>query len=129
MSNMFSLDSIREEAERRYSPLVIDLGGGKTVELTSILRIGEKSRKAVIGYMDELSEMEYDDEDPESVAAWSDLVVDACYKIFEIVASSPKKLASALDHPDPVIKSSLFTSVITNWMKVSQLGEADSSPS
>jgi hypothetical protein len=128
MSNVFTLDSLREETIRRYSPTEVDLGDGDSVELKSILRLGEKDRKAVIEAIEEINDIEYDDEDEELVAEWADAVVDSCAKVFRVVASSPKKLMSRLDHEDPAIRANLYTAVLSRWVGESQLGEAKPSP-
>lgn len=130
MSNVFTLDALRQETIRRYSPTEIDLGDGDTVELKSLLRLGEKDRKAVVSAIEEINDLEFDedDDDEDSIAEWSESVVDACSKIFKLVASSPKKLIAGLDHEDPTIKANLYTAVLTRWVGESQLGEAASSP-
>jgi hypothetical protein len=128
MSNVFTLDALREETIRRYSPTEVDLGDGDSVELKSILRLGEKDRKAVLDAIEEINDIEYDDEDEELVAEWADAVVDSCAKVFRVVASSPKKLMSRLDHEDPAIRANLYTAVLSRWVGESQLGEAKPSP-
>lgn len=128
MSNVFTLDALREETIRRYSPTEVDLGDGETVELKSLLRLGEKDRKAVLAAIEEINDIDQDDEDDESVLEWAEAVVDACSKIFRIISSSPKKLTTRLDHEDPTIKANLYTAVLTRWIGESQLGEAKPSP-
>jgi hypothetical protein len=128
MSNVFTLDALREETIRRYSPTEVDLGDGDSVELKSILRLGEKDRKAVLDAIEEINDIEYDDEDEELVAEWADAVVDSCAKVFRVVASSPKKLMSRLEHEDPAIRANLYTAVLSRWVGESQLGEAKPSP-
>lgn len=128
MTNTFTLDALREATIRRYAPTVVDLGDDESVELKSILRLREKDRKAVIDAIEEINELEVDDEDEDAVIEWSEAVVEACTKIYKIVASSPKRLTAALDHEDPTIKANLYTAVLTRWVSESQLGEALPSP-
>lgn len=128
MSNVFTLDALREETIRRYSPTEVDLGDGDSVELKSMLRLGEKDRKVVVSAIEELNALEVDDEDEDAVMEWAEAVVDACGKIFRVIASQPKKLVSKLDHEDPTIKANLHTAVLTRWVGESQLGEAKPSP-
>lgn len=127
MSNTFTLDALREETLRRYAPVVVDLGDDETVELKSLIRLRKKDRETVLDTIESINEIEYDDEDEESIAEWSEAVVEAASKIFRLIASSPKKLIAGLDHEDPEIKASLFTQVLTRWVGESQLGEAESS--
>jgi hypothetical protein len=128
MSNVFTLDALREETIRRYSPTEVDLGDGDSVELKSILRLGEKDRKAVLEAIEEINDIDYDDDDEELIAEWADEVVESCAKVFRVVASSPKKLMSRLDHEDPAIRANLYTAVLSRWVGESQLGEAKPSP-
>lgn len=123
MGNVFTLDALREETIRRYAPTEVDLGG-EVVELKSILRLREKDRKAVLDAIEELNKFEYDDEDEDSVREWSGKVVEACSKVFKLIASSPKKLIAGLEHEDPEIQANLFTAVLTRWISDTQVGEA-----
>jgi hypothetical protein len=128
MSNVFTLDSLRAETIRRYAPTQVDLGDGDVVELKSILRLGEKDRKAVLDAIEEINDLEYSDETEDDLAEWADLVSEACGKVFKLIASSPKKLVARLDHEDPAIRANLHTAVLTRWVGESQLGEAKPSP-
>jgi hypothetical protein len=129
MSNVFTLDALREETIRRYSPTRVELGDGKVVELKSLLRLREKERKAVISAIEAINGLDVsDDDDDESLAEWSEAVTERCGEIFELVASTPKKLIAALDHEDPTIKANLYTAVLTRWIGESQVGEAQPSP-
>lgn len=130
MSNVFTLDALREETIRRYAPTEVDLGDGDTVELKSLLRLREKDRKAVIDAIEEINDLKYDDDaDEDGVAEWSEGVVASCTKIFRLISASPKKLIVALDHEDPTIKANLYTAVLSRWVGESQVGEAKPSPS
>lgn len=128
MSNVFTLDALREETIRRYAPTEVDLGDGEVVELKSILRLREKDRKAVLDAVEDINKLEYDDEDEDSLVEWSEAVVDACAKVFKLVASSPKKLIAGLEHDDPEIKANLYTAVLSRWISETQVGEARPSP-
>lgn len=129
MSNVFTLDALRQETIRRYAPTEVDLGDGETVELKSLLRLREKDRKAVVAAIEEITDLEIGDEDSEeAVEEWSEAVSEACSKIFRVIATAPKKLTAKLDHEDPTIKANLHTAVLTRWIGESQVGEAESSP-
>lgn len=128
MANVFTLDALREETIRRYSPTTVELGDGKTVELKSLLRLREKERKAVLDAIESINELDYnDDDDEDTTAEWADSVARYCNEIFVLIASSPKRLTSGLYHEDPIIKANLYTAVLSRWIGESQLGEAKSS--
>ncbi|QGH79695.1 tail assembly chaperone [Gordonia phage Anon] len=125
MPNIFKLDDIRLEAERRYAPTVIELGEDKSVTLTALLRLGEKDRKEVLDIVGKIHEVDEDLEEAEAEAA----VTAITEKLFEKIADKPKRLLKALDDEDSAIKSALHMQVLSAWMHGSQLGEAESSPS
>jgi len=130
MGNIFTLDALREETERRYAPTEVDLGDGNTIELASVLRLGKKDRDAVHDALDEITKLEpADEDDEESVIEWSETIVDHCTKVFRLVTPAHKKLIAKLDHEDPMIKANLFTAVLAEWIGGSQPGEAEPSPS
>lgn len=129
MSNAFTLDAMRDEIVRRYASTEVDLGDGNVVELAAILKLKEKDRKAVIDAIESINAIDSGDEDDEeSLAEWSGLVVDACSKIFRLITPAHKKLIAKLDHEDPTIKANLYTAVLTRWVSDTQVGEAKPSP-
>lgn len=131
MSNVFTLDSLREETVRRYAPVVVELSDGSTVELKSLLRLRQKDREEVLDALNALSEYEDDpdvDED-DAVEAWAETATEACTRVYRlIVKGSLKRLLADLDDEDPTIKANLYTAVLGRWVSESQLGEAESSP-
>ena len=125
MSNVFTLEALRNETIRRYAPTEVELDDGNVIELASILRLGEKDRLAVVSVIEDINALEAgDSEDDESVAEWAELVVDACAKIFKLITPAHKKLIAGLDHDDPTIKANLYTAVLTRWVSDTQVGEA-----
>lgn len=131
MSNIFTLDSLREETVRRYAPVVVELSDGSSVELKSLLRLRKKDRDEVVEALNALGEYEDDPEDDEddAVRAWADVATEACGRIYKIIVKgSTKKLLADLDDDDPTIKANLYTALLNHWVSESQLGEAESSP-
>lgn len=125
MANVFKLDDIRAEAERRYTPTQIELEDGTVVELRALLRLGKKERSEVLATVDEINGLQDEDEDDDTAAG---KVADIVAKIIETVATKPKKLLEALDHEDPAVRAHLHMQVLSAWMGNTQLGEAESSP-
>lgn len=131
MSNLFTLDALREETLRRYAPVKVQLSDGSVVELKSILRLREQDRKEVLESIESLSSYEDDPEvgEDEAIADYADMVIEVCTKIFKLIAKpSAKKLLAELDDDDLTIKSNLYTAVLSRWVSESQLGEVESSP-
>jgi hypothetical protein len=129
MSNVFTLDSLREATIRKFEPTKVGLKDGSVVELKSLLRLGNKTREAVIASITDMQAVTGEGEDGEMSPEESDLLVESISKVFNLIASSPAKLLKELDDPDPLIKVSLMSDVLNRWIGGTQLGEADSSPS
>ncbi len=127
MSNVFTLDALREETINKYAPTKIELPDGSSVELKSILRLKKKAREEVLAAVEDINSNEEDEEDEDSLDEWSELVVESVSKVFRLIASSPRKLIAELEHDDPQVKASLYTAVLTKWIGNSQLGEAEPS--
>ncbi|AWY03843.1 tail assembly chaperone [Gordonia phage Nedarya] len=119
MSNVFSLDAIRAEAERRFAPTKFEVGD-TVITLPSVLRIGEKSREKVFAAVDEITDFQaQEDQDDAEVAA---KVVEVAGRILTEVADRPKKLVAALEHDDIEVQAHLYMSVLTKWTGEVQLG-------
>lgn len=129
MSNVFSLDSLREEAVKKFEPVKIGLKDGSEVELKSMLRLGKKSREAVVEAINDMQAISGEGSDDDELSTEeSDLLIESVSKIFNLIATSPAKLLKELDHQDPLIKVTLMTDVLNVWIGGAQLGEARNSP-
>lgn len=114
MGKTFTLDSLREEAERKYSPVVVVLSDGTEVQLLNLLRLGKKDRDKVIAKLKEL-------EGDGGIDAIGGVVTDV---LTVIGGANGKKLVAELG--DDV---ALMMQVLEAWMDSSQPGEAQSSQS
>ncbi|ASR86134.1 tail assembly chaperone [Mycobacterium phage BobSwaget] len=127
MTNVFTLDAIREETRKKYQPVVIGLSDDVTVELKPLLKLGKKSRDAVAEAVKEIEDLpeidEEDDDADELIDEYSTLVCDVVAKVFRLIATSPRKLLAELDaEEDPRIRAELYGAVLRTWMKETQLG-------
>lgn len=113
MGNVFTLDSLREEVEKKYAPVVIEYGGDKPAELSALLRLPKKPRDVVLKQLDILQET--DDVD----------VMQGCAtEILKVVSPDGQKLVEALG-----ADLALTMRVLETWMESTQPGEAGNSPS
>lgn len=131
LSNTFTLDALRNETIKKFAPVIIGLSDGSEVELKSLLRLGEKRRKAVLSILEDVQALnggtaneDSDDLDPDEAA----LLIESISKILEIIVTNSAQLLKELDHPDLLIKVSIMTEVLNRWIGGAQLGEADNSP-
>ena len=113
MTNVFTLDSLRAEADKEFSPFKLPLSDGTSVTLRNFLRLNEKTRDAVLAAVEGLNS---DGDIKEKISSAT--------KIVELVSdANGKKLIKEIDGD-----LALLLQVIKVWMGETQLGEADNSP-
>lgn len=120
MTNSVSLDSLREDIEKKYKPVVVDLRDGSEVVLRNLLRLPSSVRKEVT---DLLKGMRSRDDEEVS----SETVLANAQRVLEQVAADPKlgkKLVKELGD-DLAVTSQL----LRLWSEATQLGEAQPSQS
>lgn len=121
MSNVFTLDSIREETEKAFAPVTIGLSDGSEVSLMSILRLKKDAREAVVKALNDADSIQGDDDEDDSATV---LMVEELEKVFHKIADRPKELLAGLEHPEADVKLHLYTKLLALWMRETQLGEA-----
>lgn len=120
MGNIFTLDSMREEIEREFAPLKVDLGDAQ-VTLRNLLRLPKGERDAVYKLLDELAA---DDAEDETGLRATERSADIALKIIPLVAESEKlgrQLVAAIEED-----LALTLRVFSKWMEGTQAGEAES---
>ena len=120
MSNVFTLDSLREEVEKEFAPVKIGLSDGTEATLRSLVRLNKKTREEVLSTLKALQSVS---DSEETTIEDVDTMVDAATKILESVATNGKKLVKELDGD-----LSLTMRVLEAWLEASQPGEASNSP-
>lgn len=120
MAKTFTLDAIRDVAERKYGATVIELNDDTSVELQSVLRLTGNDRKNVSTKLKELEELSgADEEDVED-----DALVEIASDILLLVAkSNGKKLIREINGDLAVTMQ-----VLEAWLEDTQPGEASTSP-
>ena len=128
MSNIFTLDAMREEIEKEFAPCQFALPDGKIVTLRNLLRVPKKNRELVFGLLDELSALQKtDDEAAGSGLAATEKSAEIALQILPLVADS-EKLGKVL--ADSIEEDLALTlRVFSVWMDGTQVGEAEGSPS
>jgi hypothetical protein len=125
MSNVFTLDAMREEISREFAPCKVDLGGGQTVTLRNLLRLPKKARDKVYELLDELSEIQKAGGDGGLAA--TEKSAQIALKILPLVADNDQLgqlLAESIEED-----LALTLRVFSTWMDGTQVGEAEGSPS
>ena len=113
MGNIFTLDSLREEIERQYAPVVLEVGD-QDVTLTNLMRLPKKKRDLVMAKVELLNTDDDVDEDQDQIAL--DIIL--------AVSDKPVLLKKALGDD-----LALIMKIVTVWMESTQTGEAESSSS
>lgn len=103
----FTLEDIREAADKRFGPTILKIKGG-SVELQNFMRLPKETRKALA---------DLDAEDVDDAEEKFDQIIRLAAK----TEAQASRLISALDLADKA-------AVIEMWTKGTQLGEARPSP-
>lgn len=126
MSNMFTLDSMREELEKQYEPIKVQLSDGSEAVLQNLLRMKKTQRDAVLEKLDELASLQQKEEagelsQVEVLTATSDVI----FGILELAVGGDKgkKLVKELDED-----LLLAQEIVAKWQEATQPGEAGNSP-
>lgn len=110
----FTLDALREEADRKFAPTRIDVGGGVVVELESALRLPKNKRAKVQELEAEISSLQ------EKEGTTIEDLIALIHELFRQVAKKDaNKLISALGDDIGVTLS-----VMEKYSEGTQLGEA-----
>jgi len=119
MGNVFTLDSLRAEVDKDFSPAKITLSDGSTVVLRNLLRLKKKDRDAVLEKLTELDKVSGEGISVDDIAT----AVDVISGVLTVVADHPKELLKELDGDLQVAMK-----VLEVWMEATQPGEASNSP-
>lgn len=122
MSNIFTLDSFREEVEREFAPFQITVDD-KVLTLRNVLRLPKKDREQVYAL---LKDMGSDDDDVSGLGA-TQKTASLALQIFPLVADDKKVAAALVAQIEDDL--ALTLKVFSAWMKASQVGEAEGSES
>lgn len=117
MGNVFTLDSLREEVEKEYAPIVLVLPDHTEVQLRNLIRLPKKDRAIALDLLKQIEEIQTSDGQ-----GVEDLVTVAV-KLLSVVADRGPALAKELGDD-----LSIVTKLLNVWMDGSQPGEAKPSP-
>lgn len=112
-----TLDSIREAADRKYGPYVVQFGDGGECTLRQALRLPADDRRRLAAVQDEIS--------GESDLERLDYLVEGLRDMIRIVASrasDAEALISAVGDDTPVLME-----IVAGWQGATEPGEASGS--
>lgn len=128
MSNVFTLDSYREEVEREFAPFKLQITEDVTLTLRNLIRIPEAKRKKAFSLIEELQDVKASDSTDISDNGDSlDLAAAIGLQLIPLVADNEtvaNQLVEAIRDDVPLIMK-----VLEGWMEATQVGEATSSES
>ena len=114
MSNIFNLDSLREEIEKEFKPLQLEIGT-KVVTLSNLMRLPKKKRETVMARLKELESADSEQEvDVETISV----------EILGLVSDNAPLLKAGLKDD-----LAMAMKILNLWMSGTQSGEAESSSS
>jgi hypothetical protein len=123
MSNTFTLASFREEVDKEFAPLKIELSDGTEAVLKGLLRLDDKKREQVLELVKTLNSKDDTDDDDDDGVDNVLTISKTASQVLELVSDQGKKLVKELDGD-----IQLMLKIITTWMGSTQLGEAENSP-
>ncbi|AAN01778.1 tail assembly chaperone [Mycobacterium phage SoYo] len=131
MSNVFTLDSFREEADREFAPVKLELGGDDAVVLRNVLRIQKTRREEVFQLLEKLDSIAKDDEgkqreEDDLDASEMEAMGDIALRMIELVADNDALGSRLVDELRDDL--ALTLKVFEAWMNATQPGEAERSP-
>jgi hypothetical protein len=121
MSNVYSLDALRDDLDKEFAPLKLHIDGEEVV-LRNLLRLPEKDRSAVLAALKAVEDAQVDDE---SGVDELDVLVKHMQDLLQVVAAEGKgkKLVGAIGGD-----MALYMKIVQMWVEVTQPGEAANSP-
>lgn len=123
MSKMFTLESIREEADRSFRPVIIELSDGTECVLSNLLRLPKRERIQVTQLLKKMEHLDGGTAD-ELGEDDVDVFLTTATEVLSLVADKGKKLIAEIDGDLTVTMK-----VMEKWMESTQSGEASGSES
>jgi hypothetical protein len=118
----FTLDSIRDAAEKKYGSTDIDLGDDNIVRLLNPLRLPKEKRKALMSIQDRLDTEEKEGEEKEEVDQEA-VLADAIRLVAEDSKQAEKLLKVVGDD------MAMLAEIFSTYTGEAQVGEASASQS
>jgi hypothetical protein len=122
MSNIFDLDSMREEISREFAPFQITVDE-KVLTLRNLLRVPKNRRDEVYGLLDDLSAAQESDEGTLSVTEKS---AQIALKIIPLVSDNEKLARTLVERIEDDL--ALTLRLFNVWMEATQSGNSGDSP-
>ncbi|AEK09224.1 tail assembly chaperone [Mycobacterium phage JC27] len=118
MSNIISLDNVREEADRKFgAPVPVQIDKDTTVYLRNAMRLKKEARKEILKQLDVIKLFNAKS-DEDATEADNDKMAAAVFKILGLAAGKDSKtLLDAID--DDV---AIATEVLSRWLEETQAG-------
>jgi hypothetical protein len=115
---IYSLDSLREDIEKKFAPVTLELADGSEVVLQNMLRLPAGVRKQVLEL---LRGIRRDDDEQEIDPGF---ILESTQKVIELVAKDKKGRKLVAQIGDDL---ALTTKIIELWTEATQPGEAQNS--
>lgn len=123
MSNTFTLDNIRAATRQRYEPVTVELDEDTSIELPSLLRLGQKDRDQITETLSDIRNIASGDDD-ELGDDESELIIEAIGTVLKKIQPKAKRLLTAIEEEELVVQVSILTQILNGWIARTQVGEA-----
>ncbi|QDP44303.1 tail assembly chaperone [Mycobacterium phage Heathen] len=122
MSKIFTLDSFREEVEKEFAPVKIEVDADNSVVLRNLLRIPKGAREEIFGLLERMDKMSEGKSEDEMTVEELEATAGIALRMIELVADTPaggRILVESLEDD-----LALTLKVFEAWMEATNPGEA-----
>lgn len=112
----FTIDELREAADKKYAPTIIE-AGEDTFKLPTLLRLESKRRKQVIKLLSELEDKISTDDDIEGG-------IEETLSVFRKLIAEVEENGRGKELVELLADDVLLIDVVNNWLDGIQAGEA-----
>lgn len=117
MSNVYTLDNLKQDLDKKYVAVEIEVGDGQSVVLRNLMRLSKDDRAKVVGAIQSLEEL--DTKTPEGL----DQLVKNLKAAIGVIAEKNGKILTDQIGDD----IGLLMEIWNLWQNATQLGEAENS--
>ncbi|AHY27087.1 tail assembly chaperone [Mycobacterium phage Phantastic] len=120
MSKIFTLDSFREEVEKEFAPVKIEVDAKTSVVLRNLLRVPKAAREEIFGLLERMDKMSEGKSEDEMTVEELEATAGIALRMIELVADTPaggRKLVESLEDD-----LALTLKVFEAWMEATNPG-------
>lgn len=124
MSNVYTLETLKNDLDREFAPVVIEVDGERLV-LRNLLRVNETERAMILEALKEVETSNSDDDEADLSVEEMQVLTSAVTNVLRSIVADGKG-DKLVNHIDGDLMLSM--KVLEMWTEATQPGEAQNSP-